>query len=75
MIQHCVAFLKNKAYEKAYRIYVTDALKAIADNTANYNGGSTLSMRYADIISEEKPDERTEEEIINDIKGKLRKMK
>lgn len=77
IIQHCVASLKNKGYEKAYKIYVTDALKAITENTAkaSANGGMTLSMRYADLISEEKPDERTEEDIINNLKAKMLRNK
>ena len=72
IIQHCVAFLKNKAVYKAYQICVTDALKVIAENTAHANGGLTLNMRFADVISDEQPEERTEEEIINNLKEKLR---
>ena len=72
IIQHCVAFLKNRAIHKAYQMYVTDALKVIAENTSRMGGGATLNMRFADIVSDEKPDERTEEDIINSIKEKLR---
>lgn len=75
IIQHCVAFLKNRAISTAYQVYVTDALKAIVENTAGTGKAQTLSMRFADIISDEKPEERTEEDIINSIKDKLRKNK
>ena len=74
IIQHCVAFLKKKTKEEAYRIYVTDALMVIAENTSRFNGGREMTMRYADLISEEKPEERTEADIINGIKEKMRKM-
>lgn len=73
MIQHCVAFLKNRAYSRAYQMYITDALKVIAENTAHFvTGGQVLNIRYADIVSEEKPEERTEEDIISNLKEKLR---
>ena len=71
IIQHCVAFLKTRSEEKAFRIYVTDGLKVIAENLANYYGGSVLNMRYSDVISTEKPDDRTEEDIINNLKAKM----
>jgi metal-dependent amidase/aminoacylase/carboxypeptidase family protein len=75
IVQHCVVFLDNKAKEMAYQSYIADCLKAIADNTANMYGGTTIRLRYADLISNEKPETRTEEEVINDIKEKLRAIK
>ena len=75
IIQHCVAFLKNRAILRAYQTYVTDALKVIAENTAGTGKAHTLNMRFADLISEEKPEERTEQDIINSIKEKLRSNK
>ena len=54
---------------------MTDALKAIAENTAKMNGGVTMNMRYADVISDQKPDDRTEEDIINDLKAKMTRKK
>lgn len=48
--------------EKAYKIYVTDSLKAA------YN----LNARYVDFLEPQKPeDTRTAEEIISDISAKL----
>ena len=59
MIDHCVsAFLKSQK-DELYRMYVTDALKAIGN----------LNIRYADYF---KPQEtRTADEIVNGIKKKL----
>lgn len=71
IIQHCVAFLKNKSKEKAFQIYVTDSLKIIAETLAHHYGGSVLNMRYADIISDEEPENRTAEDIINNLKAKM----
>lgn len=52
---------------KAYRAYVTDALKVIAENTARYAGGSYLNERYVDRIQRRSVDHRTGEEIAADI--------
>lgn len=59
--------LENKSKETAYRIYVTDALKTISENTAKYSGGSYLTKRYADIIKPGPVDSRTGEEIAADV--------
>lgn len=51
--------------EKQYQYYVTDALKAIVENTAK-GGGITLNMRYCDWIeqpSEEEQPKHTPEEV------------
>lgn len=50
--------------DRMYRIYITDALKAIGN----------LNIRYVDFIKPSKVDTRTEQEVISDIKAKLRKM-
>lgn len=58
--------LESKTKETAYRIYVTDALKTIAENTAKYSGGSYPAKRYADIIKPGTVESRTGEEIAAD---------
>lgn len=49
--------------EKAYRVYTSDLLKAISERAA----GVSVQKRYIDIISAAKQDDRTCEEITNDI--------
>ncbi len=61
--------------DKAYRIYVTDSLKAIAENTSKYAGGSYMRIRFADILNPKPEETRTPEEIISGIKGKLAKLR
>lgn len=54
----------------AYRVYVTDALRLIAENTAKFVGGNVLNMRYLDTIRPEiqKVEEtKSAEEIVDDI--------
>ena len=51
MIEHCISAFKKYQLDKAYRIYVTDSLKGIVENTARINGGVNLTLRYVDIIN------------------------
>ena len=62
-----MARIKEKARNDAYRIYVTDALRLVAENTARYASGDYIKARYADIIEPKKQDNRTCEEITADI--------
>jgi len=52
-----------------YRIYVTEGLRMIAENTSKYAGGSYMEKKYYDIVSKqnEPEDTRTASEIIEDI--------
>lgn len=71
MISALPVMIKKQSFDKAYRIYVTDALKIIGENTARYAGGSYMKIRYFD-IEEPKPREtRTPEEIIAHMKQKI----
>ena len=66
--------LKKQKQEKAYRVYVTDALKTIAENTAKYAGGSYIKQRYLD-LEDQKPEEiRTPDEIISKMKMKIARI-
>ncbi len=52
-------------------MYVTDALKAVAENTAKYAGGGYIKVRYIEIIDPPPEETRTGEEIIAQMKAKL----
>ena len=57
--------MQQKMDERRYRAYITDALMAIAENTARFAGGRTMSGRWYDAY---KPvDTRTGDEIALDI--------
>ena len=58
---------------KIYRIYVTDSLQAIVENTARVNGGVMLKKRFFDLAYKEH-DYRSGAEIIAEIKSKLKKV-
>jgi hypothetical protein len=62
-----VARLNERAKTEVYRIYVTDALRIVAENTARFASGNYIRARYADMIEPKKQDNRTCEEITADI--------
>ena len=69
-----MAFFKEKNDEKLYRYYVADALKIVTHNTALASGGTELTTRLSEILTHDtnQPQEKTEEEIIDNLKRKLR---
>ena len=81
VIDHCVSERMKYNEDRLYRVYITDALKAIAENTTHYLGatemfdyGSSLSARWIDVIEphEEIVDERPCEEIVHGIWERIR---
>ena len=60
--------------DEVYRVYVTDMLMCIAENTAKFanGGGRYIKKRYFDIVQPQKEETRTPDEIINGIKSKLK---
>lgn len=69
-----MARYEREQRELAYRIYVTDALRIISENTAKFGGGGYMKARFSDIIIPKAEDDRTSDEIIGNIRGKLRKL-
>lgn len=76
--EHCISAFLKRQDEKYYRIYVTDALKCISENTAKSVGGMSMSKRFFDIVDRSKPqeeeEEQTAEEIIDRIKNTLKSL-
>ena len=66
-LRYCVARLNEREKTEAYRIYVTDALRVVAENTARFASGNYIKARYADMIEPKKQDNRTGDEIVADI--------
>ena len=59
--------VSQQSKDTAYRVYVTDSLKLIAENTANFAKGRYMKDRYYDAIRPAKEDTRTGDEIVEDI--------
>lgn len=56
-----------------FRIYITDGLKVISEAVAGGNR-AYLQTRYVDILDPPPEDNRTADEIISNIKSKLRAL-
>ncbi len=73
-MRYVVAEFQEKEALMAYRIYVSDCLKATVSNTVTF-GGHNIEERFYDYISKNKVnDERTADEVISDIKSKMDKF-
>ena len=62
-MRYAKARLEKEPRDWTYRIYVTDALKYLAG----------LNIRYADLFGPEET--RTADEVIDNVKSKLRRLK
>lgn len=71
-MRYVITRYQREQRELAYRIFVTDGIKMVTENTARASGGSYMSQRYFDVINT-KHDDRTAEEIAIDtiIKAQL----
>ena len=66
-MRYATARFNQHQRDLAYRIYVTDCLRIISENTAKMGGGSYIAAKFADIINPKPVDNRTGEEIAADI--------
>lgn len=77
IIEHYVSFLRLEAKEKSYQTYVTDALRVIANNSAHKKDDVIINSRWIELIDnvqkEAPEEEKTAEEVIDNIFSKLEK--
>ena len=66
-MRYAIARYQSQRRDLAYRIYVTDCLRIISENTAKLGGGSYMSAKFSDIENHKTVDNRTGEEISADI--------
>lgn len=57
--------------DKAYRVYVTDALRVLTENTAKISGGGYIQRRYVELVEPQREETRSGEEIIAHMKNVL----
>lgn len=65
-------YLKQER-DTAYRIYITDAMKLISENTAGLVGGKSMSKRFYEIAYNDetsKQPEKSAEEIVEEVTKK-----
>ena len=66
-MRYAVARYQSQQRDLAYRIYVSDCLRIISENTAKIGGGSYITAKLSDIINPKPAGNRTGEEIAADI--------
>lgn len=66
-MRYAIARYQSQQRDLAYRIYVTECLRIISENTAKMGGGSYITAEFADIVNPKPVDDRTGEEIAADI--------
>ena len=66
-MRYAIARYNQHQRDLAYRIYVTDCLRIITENTAKMGGGSYITAKFSDIINPKPVDNRAGEEIAADI--------
>ena len=66
-MRYAMARFNQHQRDLAYRIYVSDCLRIISENTAKVGGGSYITAKFADIINPKPVDNRTGEEMAADI--------
>ena len=76
-MRYVLARYNREQREEAYRIYISDGLRFISENStrsAFESGGKYLNLRYYDLIYPSAPDERTADDIINHVKQGLGRL-
>jgi hypothetical protein len=66
-VRYAIARHARENREYAYRMYVTENLRIVGENTAKSGGGSYITQRYVDMIEPRPEDNRSAEEIAADV--------
>ena len=69
-MRYATARFNQHQRDLAYRIYVTDCLRMVTENTAKLSQGAYTAARFYDIINPKPKDERSGEEIVAEIINK-----
>lgn len=65
---------EERAKDRAYRLYMADTAHFINCSISNLLGGQMLRHRFSELITPQKEETRTSEEIIDHISDKLNNM-
>lgn len=65
---------EDRAKDRAYRLYMADTTHFINCSISNLLGGQMLCHRFSELITPQKEETRTSEEIISHISDKLNNM-
>ena len=73
-MRYVIARSTLNAREMAYRFYIAEGVKMIAENTARSVGGMMFSKSFNDIMNPPKEETRTPKDIIDKIKKGLSEL-
>ena len=68
--QHIYYFIKYNTQRSIYKNYVCDCLKVIAENTARFAGGHTITKTFNEILNYKPAPQKSASEIIAEISAK-----
>jgi hypothetical protein len=71
VMDFCIVSFRKQQEEQAFKVYVTDALKIIAENTSRFAGGSHMSKRYYELISTRPSEPVSSAQVISRIRNKI----
>ena len=72
-MRYAIARYNQHQRDLAYRIYVTDCLRISAECSTAHTGKIIKISRFFDLTSEKEKEVRTPEEIISNIKNKIKR--
>ena len=67
VIDHCIAYFKNRREERLYKAYITDVLRTIAETAGGMAGVKIEAEDFKQLAGWVKEDDRTGDEIAEDI--------
>lgn len=71
----CISLFQKEQEEKAERYYIAECLRIMTENTARAFGGNYIELKLYDMMNPKPVEKRSADDVINDIKSKLEKMK
>lgn len=67
--------VKKQREKSVLNIYIADCVRLLTENTAKFGGGSYVNLRYEDIINPKPEETRSPEEVINNVKMGLSRLR
>ena len=75
MQANCYAQNKEKQKQEAFKVYISEAIKNINEILANNFTGAYMKASYTDLLNPQPVETRSAEEIIDDIRNGLERLR
>ena len=67
VVQYCISLYRKKREKLQFQSYIADVLLSLHNHVAQFIQGHPIDVRYMDIVSPQKTDDRTGDDIAADI--------